>query len=73
MLTLDTTPLSANGRKPLALSRHLGLRPEIRLVDVERGEGQAPAFPKLASWYERIERLEAWRETKAPLGREERG
>lgn len=44
MFTLYTTPLSANGRKPLALSHQLGLRPEIRLVDVYRGEGRNPEF-----------------------------
>ncbi|HEY8086832.1 MAG TPA: glutathione S-transferase family protein [Polyangiaceae bacterium] len=44
MLTLYTTPLSANGRKPLALCLHLGLRLEVRDVNVYRGEGQAPAF-----------------------------
>lgn len=44
MLTLYSTPLSANGRKVLAASRHLGLEPEIRHVDVYRGEGQHPAY-----------------------------
>lgn len=44
MFTLYTTPLSANGRKPLALIHQLGLAPEIRLVNVYRGEGRAPAF-----------------------------
>lgn len=44
MLTLYTTPLSANGRKVLAVSHHLGLQPEIRLVNVYRGEGRAPEY-----------------------------
>ena len=44
MLTLYTTPLSANGRKMLALSRELGLRPQIRRVDVYRGEGRTPEY-----------------------------
>lgn len=34
MLTLYTSPVSANGRKPLAVCRHLGLDPEIRLANV---------------------------------------
>ncbi len=44
MFTLYTTPLSANGRKPLALIHQLGLEPEIRLVNVYAGEGRAPAY-----------------------------
>ena len=44
MFTLYTTPLSANGRKPLALSHALGLQPEIRLVNVYQGEGRTPVF-----------------------------
>jgi glutathione S-transferase len=44
VFTLYTTPLSANGRKPLALCRALGLEPELRLVNVYAGEGRAPAF-----------------------------
>jgi glutathione S-transferase len=44
MLTLYSTPLSANGRKVLALSRHLGLAPKVRLVDVYRGEGRTPEY-----------------------------
>jgi glutathione S-transferase len=43
MLTLYTTPLSANGRKPLAVCHHLGLLPEVRLVNVNRGEGRLGA------------------------------
>ena len=44
MFALYTTPLSANGRKPLALCHELGLDPEIRLVNVYRGEGRTPEF-----------------------------
>jgi glutathione S-transferase len=47
MLTLYTTPLSANGRKVLAVSRHLGLAPKVESVDVYRGEGGAPAYRSL--------------------------
>jgi hypothetical protein len=41
MLTLYTTPLSTNGRKVLAASHHLRLAPDIRLVNVYRGEGRS--------------------------------
>ena len=44
MLTLYTTLLSANGRKVVAASHHLGLAPEIRSVNVYRGEGRDPAY-----------------------------
>lgn len=44
MLTLYTTPLSANGRKPLAVCRQLGLAAEIRAVNVYAGEGRSPEF-----------------------------
>jgi len=44
VFTLYTTPLSANGRKPLAVSHWLGLAPEIRLVNVYAGEGRAPSY-----------------------------
>jgi glutathione S-transferase len=44
VLTLHTTSLSANGRKPLALGHHLGLRLEVREVNVYRGEGREPSF-----------------------------
>lgn len=44
MFTLYTTPLSANGRKVLAASQHLGLDAEIRLVNVYCGEGRAPEY-----------------------------
>lgn len=43
-LALYATPLSANGRKALAVAHHLGLAPEIHLVDVYRGEGRSAAF-----------------------------
>ncbi len=43
-LALYTTPLSANGRKVLAVAHHLGLAPEIHIVDVYRGEGRTPEF-----------------------------
>jgi glutathione S-transferase len=43
-LALYATPLSANGRKVLAAAHHLGLAPEIHLVDVYRGEGRNPEF-----------------------------
>ncbi len=42
--TLYTTPLSANGRKALAVARHLGVDARVELVDVYRGEGRTPAF-----------------------------
>lgn len=44
MFTLYTTALSANGRKVLAASIHLGLEPEVRLVNVYRGEGRTPEY-----------------------------
>jgi glutathione S-transferase len=44
VFTLYTTPLSANGRKVLALCHHLGIEPEIRWVDVYRGEGRTPEY-----------------------------
>jgi glutathione S-transferase len=44
VLTLYTTPLSANGRKALAVARHLGLEAEIIEVDVYRGEGRRPGY-----------------------------
>jgi glutathione S-transferase len=44
MFTLYTTPLSANGRKVLAVCRHLGLEPETRLVNVYKGEGRTPEY-----------------------------
>jgi glutathione S-transferase len=44
MVTLYTTPLSANGRKVLAASHQLGLAPEICLVNVYRGEGRSAEY-----------------------------
>jgi glutathione S-transferase len=44
MLKIYATPLSANGRKVLAVSRHLGLSPEIHDVNVYRGEGRSPRY-----------------------------
>ncbi len=44
MLRLYTTPLSANGRKVLAVSRQLGVSSEVHLVDVYKGEGRTPAY-----------------------------
>jgi glutathione S-transferase len=44
MFTLYTTPLSANGRKALAVSHHLGLAPAIKLVNVYKGEGRTPEY-----------------------------
>jgi len=44
MLTVYATARSANGRKVLAVCRELGLEPEIREVDVYRGEGRRPEY-----------------------------
>jgi glutathione S-transferase len=44
MVTLYTTPLSANGRKVLAVSQHLGLATDIRLVNVYQGEGRSTEY-----------------------------
>jgi glutathione S-transferase len=44
MLTLYATPLSANGRKVIAVSRQLGLRLDIHLVNVYRGEGRTAEY-----------------------------
>jgi glutathione S-transferase len=41
MVTLYSTPLSANGRKALAVSLHLGLDPKVIVVNVYKGEGRA--------------------------------
>lgn len=50
MLTLYTTSLSANGRKPLAVGKQLGLPLEVRQVNVYRGEGQDPKYRELNPW-----------------------
>ena len=44
MLKIYATTLSANGRKVLSVSRHLGLEPEIHDVNVYRGEGRTPQY-----------------------------
>ena len=44
MLILYATPLSANGRKALAVSRHLELSPQVVLINVYRGEGRAAEY-----------------------------
>ena len=44
MLKIYATPLSANGRKVLAVSRHLGLNADIHEVNVYRGEGRTPQY-----------------------------
>jgi glutathione S-transferase len=44
MLNLYTTPLSANGRKVLAVSRELKLCPVVHLIDVYRGEGRTAEY-----------------------------
>jgi glutathione S-transferase len=44
MFTLYTTPLSANGRKALAVCHHLGLKPAVEIVNVYEGEGQTPEY-----------------------------
>ena len=44
MLTIFSTPLSANGRKVLAVCNYLLLKPEIRIIDVYSGEGQSADY-----------------------------
>jgi glutathione S-transferase len=44
MLKIYATPLSANGRKVLAVSRQLGLNAEIHEINVYRGEGLSPKY-----------------------------
>jgi glutathione S-transferase len=43
-LKIYATPLSANGRKVLAVGRRLGLKPEIYDINVYRGEGLSPKY-----------------------------
>jgi glutathione S-transferase len=50
MFTLYTTPLSANGRKALAVSHHLGLEPEVKLINVYQGEGRTPEYLSINPW-----------------------
>jgi glutathione S-transferase len=47
MLTLYATPISANGRKVLALVQQLGLSVLIKTVNVYEGEGKALAYRAL--------------------------
>jgi glutathione S-transferase len=44
MVTLYSTPLSANGRKALAVSLQLGLDPKVIVVNVYKGEGRASDY-----------------------------
>ena len=44
MVTLYSTPLSANGRKVLAASLHLGIDPKVIVVNVYKGEGRASDY-----------------------------
>lgn len=44
MFTLYATPLSANGRKVLSVAHHLGLHPDVRIVDVYKGEGRSKEY-----------------------------
>ncbi len=50
MLTLYTTAVSANGRKVLALAKHLELEVDVRIVNVYRGEGQSPEYRAINPW-----------------------
>ncbi len=50
MLRLYSTPLSANGRKVLAVRHHLGLDAEIHEVDVYRGHGRSPEYLAINPW-----------------------
>lgn len=50
MLTLYTTPLSANGRKVMAVNHHLGLGAEVKLVNVYQGEGRTPEYLAINPW-----------------------
>jgi glutathione S-transferase len=47
--TLYTTPLSANGRKVLAVCSHLGVPADVKLIDVYKGEARTPEFLALHS------------------------
>jgi glutathione S-transferase len=50
MFTLYAHPSSANGRKAIAVSLQLMLKPEIILVDVYKGEGQTPDYLAINPW-----------------------
>ena len=59
MLTIYSTPLSANGRKVLAVSRQL-----------EREAVAGFPFdphPGFTDWYHRIEATDGWRVTQDPI------
>jgi len=47
MLTVYSTPVSANGRKVLALIHHLDIPAEVQLVDVYQGQGQTADYRAL--------------------------
>jgi glutathione S-transferase len=42
--TLYTTPISANGRKVLAVAQQLKLSPEIKTINVYQGDGQTDEY-----------------------------
>jgi glutathione S-transferase len=44
MLTIYSTPLSANGRKVLALKEKVGFRADVQTVNVYRGEGRTSEY-----------------------------
>jgi len=44
MLTIYSTPLSANGRKVLAVSHHLRVPADIKTINVYTGEGRTPEY-----------------------------
>jgi len=50
MATLYTTAVSANGRKALAVVKHLSLDVDIECVNVYRGEGSAASYRALNPW-----------------------
>jgi glutathione S-transferase len=50
MPILYTTPLSANGRKPIAVGLHLSIDLDVRSVNVYRGEGNVEWYRKLNPW-----------------------
>lgn len=50
MLTLYTSTLSANGRKTLAVTRHLDLNVHIEEVNVYAGEGNTDSYRAVNPW-----------------------
>lgn len=50
MFTLYTHPSSANGRKALAVTLHLKLKPKIILINVYAGDGQTPEYLTVNPW-----------------------